>query len=134
MPAEPDIGWGGTVALGAFSANVLSFDGPDMSATDIKTTHLGTATQDHTYIQGFREGGNITGQCQFDPDHSDPRTIAQGTVTVTYPIPAGKTTGATYTFSGYFNGWKPSVPDADELMTVDFSIKVSGPITITPSA
>lgn len=123
----PDTGTGTTIAFGTsgFTAEIMSVNGNDISREDIETTHMGT-TNYKTFIPGdLVDGGTLEVEFSLDPDDQPPVTAAAETITVTFPVPSGLSSGATYVFSGYVNSW--SFTDAkEELMTGSMTIKVDG--------
>ncbi len=122
-----DVGTGTTIvfATSSFSADVLSVNGNDISRADIETTHMGT-TGYKTYIPSdLVEGGTVDMEFAFNPNSQPPVSGAAETITITFPIPSGGTTGATLVFTGYINSW--SFGDTlEEKMTGNATIKVDG--------
>lgn len=122
-----DTGTGATIVFGtsAFTAEIMSMSGNDISRADIDDTHL-TTTGYRTYIPSdLLEGGTVEFEFAFDPDSQPPIDGAAETITITFPIPAGDSSGATLAFTGYINNWSWSVP-LEEKMTGSATIKVDG--------
>ncbi len=123
----PDVGTGSTIAFGtsAFTAEIMNINGNDMfSREDIDTTHMGT-TGYRTYMPSdLVEGGTVDFEFAFDPDEQPPIGAAE-TITITFPIAAGNSSGATLVFTGYIKTWSFSDP-LEEKMTANATIKVDG--------
>ena len=135
MPNPIDVGTGTTIVFqtSGFNAFILGVDGPDQSRESIDTTHLGT-TSAKTYRPGdLIDNGELSLDLAFDPDLTIPISSAVETIVITFPVPAGKTTGAQWSFSGFVTGHSPSVALEDK-MTSKLTVKITGAITPTASA
>ncbi len=129
-----DIGHGITLTFSTFTAVIQgTVEGFTMVQDSIETSHMGLATEDRTFIPGFRDAGEVTFELQFDPDETDPRSLGQNTLTLTWPLPAGQTTPANWQASAFCTEYNPSSP-LDDLMTASVTFKMSGVTTFTPSA
>lgn len=128
-----DIGHGATLTFGAFTANVISFDGPGLSVDDVETTHLGSASATKEFIPGLEDSGEVTAEIHFDPDEDDPRDEGTATLTITFPIPAGLSAGATWAASAYVNQYSPSTP-VDDLMKASVKWRLTGVVTMTDAS
>jgi hypothetical protein len=132
MPNPIDVGTGVTVVFGTsgFSGYLLNIDGPEVARVSVETTHYGT-TGGKTFRPGdLYDPGEIALEFAFDPDLSVPIFNAEQpeTVTITWPIPAGKSSGATWSASCFCLNYKPSAPLEDK-MTATMTLKVTGNIT-----
>ena len=134
-----DIGTGAalTFASGLF-ANILSMNWNGVSRPSIKTSHLGTTSAD-TFIPGDRyDPGGLALELQFQPDSLGPTALITqlnaGTtaITVTFPIPAGRSAGATLVGTGFLTDIDVTVPD-EALMTLSATLKYTGVVTMTTS-
>ncbi len=137
MPNPIDVGTGLTIAFGTsgFSAYLLDFGGPKISRAVVDTTHYAT-TGGRTFRPGdLYDGGELSLEFAFDADLTPPMFSAQQpeTITITMPLPSGKTTPATWSFSAFMSDYEPKMPLEDK-MTATATLKISGSITITPSA
>jgi hypothetical protein len=137
MPNPVDIGTGASVTFGTsgFNAYVSNISGPNASRDPIETTHLLT-TGGKTFIPGdLYDPGEITLDIMFDPSLTVPMFAQEvlETITITYPVPAGLSTGATWACSGFVTGHSPTAPLEDK-MTASLTIKLSGNITKTAAA
>lgn len=123
----PDVGTGTTIAFAtsSFTAEVMNINGNDISRPDINTSHMGT-TGYQTYIPGkLIEGGAVEMEIAFDPDSIPPISAVAETITVTFPIPSGQSSGASVAFTGYINAWSWTDP-LEEKMTANITVKVDG--------
>lgn len=122
-----DVGTGTTIAFGTsgFTAEILSLNGNDITREDIDVTHMGSTGYREFMPSDLVDGGSIELELGFDPDSQPPITSAAETVTITFPLPAGGTTPATFVFTGYINAWSWTAP-IDETMTATATVKVDG--------
>lgn len=127
-----DNGTGASITFGtsSFSATVTAINGEAIERVAIETSHLGTTTA-RTFIPGdLFDPGEVSLELLFDPDNKPPLNGAAETITVTFPVAAGETNGATWAASGFVTGFSYGVP-LEELMTGTMTIKLSGDITVT---
>lgn len=133
--AISDEGTGVAIAFATtgFSARLQSVDGPSMSRPAIETTHMGTTTG-KTFMPGdLPDYGEITLTVHHDPSLTPPINSAAETVTMTWPIPAGLTTGAIWAGTAFMTGYTPGA-SIGELMTAQVTLKISGLLSITAAA
>ena len=122
----------------AFSANVISLDGPNISRESIETSHLGTV-DNMTFLQAsLSDAGEISLEIEFDPDLTPPigtttTPVGTETITVTWPLPSGQSTAATWAFSGFATSYSGGASNG-ERMTGTLALKITGDITITASS
>lgn len=131
MPT-PDIGTGATISFGSsgFSAHITNVDHSGISRAVVETSHLGTTTA-RTFVPGdLYDGGTVALEMNFDSNDQPPITSTAETITITFPIKPGGSTGATAQFSGFVQDWSYTVPLEDK-MTATATIKVTGAITWT---
>lgn len=140
--ATADIGTGTTIAFGTtgFQAQVTGVSLAGIAREAIDTSHMATTPTpagkmgSRTFMPGdLSDGGELSLEIHFDPDDVPPISQPAEQVTVTFPIPAGLTNGATYVFSGFVTGFQANVPLEDK-MTGTLTVKVSGPITVTAAS
>lgn len=130
-----DVGTGTTIAFGTsnFTADLLSLDSGGASRESYETTHMGT-TGDMTFSpKSLVDRGTIDIEIAFDPDDQPPIAGAPETITITFPIPAGGSSGATLVGSGFVTEWAFSVP-LEERKTATATIKWAAGVTWSPSA
>lgn len=125
MPA--DVGTATTIvfATSAFSAEVMSLNGSDITREDIDVTHMGSTAWKEFQPSDLADGGAIEMEIHFDPDEQPPIAGAAETITITFPVPAGGAAGATFIFTGYVSSWSWTAP-LEEVMTAEITIKVDG--------
>lgn len=98
-----DTGNTATLAFsGGFTASYMEVGGTEQEIPKIKTSHLGTTTNEE-YIPGdLYEPGEFECEFQFDPTAAAlPPIGAVQTVTITYPIATGDMTGGTLAGTGF---------------------------------
>ena len=130
-----DVGTGTTITFGTsgFAAALMSIDGPSRSRESVPTSHLGTSGY-HTSMPGdLVNGGEINCTFQHNPDLSPPIPGAIETITITWPIPVGSSSGATWASSGYMTGYTPGA-SVDELMEASATIVLTGAPTDADAA
>lgn len=130
-----DEGYGVAITFDSgFFGEINNVEGPSMSREAIDTSHAGTTGGFRTFQPSdLVDHGEVEVTIAFDPDQEPPIDQAAETVTITYPIPSGMSSGATWQFSGFMTGATPTVP-FDDKMTMSATLKVSGDITYTPAA
>lgn len=128
MADETQTGFGITIDFASgFCAEILDTTPPGQSRESIDTSHTATPNGDMTFIPSkLVDNGECQVELAFHPDvavpiHSDPETV-----TIHFP------SGTTWSFQGFLTNHEPAAP-IDDRMTVTATIKVSGPITITPA-
>jgi hypothetical protein len=130
-----DDGYSTTVTFSSgFCAEVLDVGWDGMSREAIDTTHMTTTNGWMTFLPSdLKDAGELSVSLQFAPNTAPPITGAAETVTVTFPLPAGGSTRATWACSGFMTGMGVAVPNGDK-MTADATIKFSGEPTFTPGS
>lgn len=121
-----DVGTGITIAFGtsSFTAEVLSINGNDISRTAVDVTHMGSSRME--FMPGdLVDEGSIDLEIGLDPDVQPPISGVAETITITFPIPAGDSNGATLVFTGFVTDWSFAVPLEDK-MTATVTIKSDG--------
>lgn len=132
--AATDTFTGTTIVFGTsgFTCELLSASLPGASRAPINTSHAGT-TVAHTKIPAkLIDWGQVEIEFNFDPDDEPPIDGAAETVTVTFPIPAGGTSGATLAGSMFMSNFTMT-GTVEEKMTATATLEVSGDLTWTDS-
>jgi len=129
--------YGGTIAFGTsttFTAELTDWDYTGAQREAIETTHLGSTDVttgkigNRTYMPNdLVDGGEISATIHFNPDTVPPIHAVPETITLNFGPTAD---AATWAFSGFITSYRWTAP-LDDKMTGEFTIKVSGPITIT---
>lgn len=123
----PDTGNGATVAFGTtgFTARYTGLGQIEQEVPDINKSALIT-TEFEEYMPGdLAEPGEFECEFQYDPNEQ-PTLRTVETITVTYPVPAGLTNGATLSGSGYVK--KRRLPELknNQLMLGALTVKWDG--------
>lgn len=125
-----DVGTGTSISFGTsgFTAEVLGINHNGVERPSIDTSHLTTTTA-KTFMPGdLVDQGEFSLDIAFNPNILPPIKSAAETIVITFPVPSGLSTGATYTFTGFCTGASQVIP-FEERMTGTVTIKVSGDIT-----
>lgn len=127
-----DAGTGVTITFSSgFCAEIRNVDPPRMNRPALETTHSTTSGGKRTFIPSdLTDMGEASVDLLFNPSTDPPIDAVAETVTITYPIPSGGMTAATWAFSGFMTDYSPSVP-YDDIMTATATLKVSGDVTVT---
>ena len=112
-------------ATSSFSAEVKSINGGDITREDVDVTHLGSTGYMEFQPADLVDGGSIEMEIHFDPDDQPPILGVAETITITFPLPSGMSTPATFVFTGYVNAWSWEAP-LEEVMTAELTVKVDG--------
>ena len=111
-----------TFSTSAFSANLLSLDGPSRSREAIDSSHMGTSTN-MTYIPAsLSDGGELSVEFEFDSSLTPPIDAVAETITIAW------SDGGSDSFEGFMTAYSPSAA-IGERMTASATIKISGAIT-----
>lgn len=128
-----DEGSGATLVFGTSGTalDIMTIQAAGVSRVSIETTKLST-TGAKTYMPGDRhDPGEISVTFQHLPNIRPPYTNAAETVTITYPVPAGSTNGATEASSAFITQWDSGNCEGDSLMMGSLTLKRTGTITFT---
>lgn len=120
-----------TGATSTLTINITDLNPPSATRESLDSSHQGTTDNARTFIgSSLVDYGELSGSGFIDPtfDFTVPMVAANETWTLTYND--GTTTDTTWAFDGFLMSYEPS-GTLDNLITVDFSIKVSGKPTIT---
>lgn len=128
--AATDVGFGISITFSSgFFAEIIDVSWSGMTREPVETTHSGTTGGFATFIPSdIIDHGEITVTINFDPDTDPPIDSAAETCTITFPTPAGGSTGATWAASAFMTGASQAFPIGDR-MTQDLTLKVSGDVT-----
>lgn len=129
-------GWSISAGSSTFNANIISASGLEAARESIETSHLGTSSHKTFIPAKLVDNGELSMTIQFDADfdfdtimHADAETW-----TITWPLPAGQSSEATWAFSGFMTGYGGVTVENDSLQTADVTLKITGDITVTASA
>jgi hypothetical protein len=148
--AVPIISHGATVVFGTsgFTARLVSISGPRTELAKAETSYQGSTYMVREYIPGLQDPGELSMEIIFDPDDivsHEPFSVqymAGGwavttgtteTVTITWPKPYNKTSGATLTVTGFISGFEITA-DHGEAMRATVTVSLTGPLVWAASA
>lgn len=138
MPFTPDIGLGTVVLFqSGFFAKIESLNITGEKRESIKITNMDSVDTG----EGFEEyipsrivdAGELDVTILFDQDKTPPIRGAAETITIKFPLPAGKSTPGQVAATGFMTENSIAVPVGDK-MTQNCKIKFTGKRTYTPSA
>lgn len=130
-----DEGFGTTISFSSsFLAEVQSVSLSGYERNSIETTHMTSTNGWRTFIPSdLKDPGTLSLDISFRPNDNIPITGAAETVTVTFPVPSGGSTGATLACSGFLTKFDFTDP-MDERMTATCELKLTAAPTWTDSA
>ena len=138
MTFDPDIGLGTVVLFqNGFFAKIESVNITGEKREAIKITNMSSIDNG----EGFEEyipsrivdAGELDVTILFDQDQTPPIRSAPETITIKFPLPAGKTTPGQVAATGFMTENSVAVPVGDK-MTQSCKIKFTGKRTYTPSS
>jgi hypothetical protein len=123
-----EIGTGTSISFSSgFLAKLLDVSPPNASRESINISHMLT-TNAHIFEPAkLVDWGELSGSLAFDPGTKPPMNSVAETITITFPD------GETWAFEGFMTAFDPSTPLEDR-MTADFTIKVTGDVTVTDAS
>ena len=118
-----DTGTGTTIVFGtsAFTAELLSVTSGGVSRGSYDTTHMGTTGSMTKSPLALVDEGTVDIEFNYDPDEQPPISGVTETVTITFPIPAGDSAGATLVGSGFITDFSWSA-ELEEKMTASATL------------
>lgn len=129
-----------TFNTSGFSIEVVGIQLGGVTRPAIDTTHLLSTLPvsgefgGRTFIPGkLQDPGELTLEVHHDPDKVPPVNQDPETMVLTFPTPAGKTTGAYYTFQGFVTSYQAGAPLEDK-MGATITVKLSGVVVPTAAA
>jgi hypothetical protein len=135
MPNAADEGRGATLTLGTSSwdstALITNITPDALTRAALDTSHL-TTTNYRTFIpEDLVDPGGFTIEFHHDGDAEPPISSVPETVTITYPLQSGYSTGALITGSGFCTEYTPGAAAVGELMKGTAKFKWAGSVTFT---
>lgn len=113
-----------TIAFGtsSFTANVHSMTPEGFTRPVIGSSYFAQSGAYALKIPGtLVDAQSIEFEIEFDPDDEPPITAAAETLTITFPVPTGKSTGATLAGTGFISEFSfeaESIKDGEDAMLV----------------
>lgn len=131
MAGTVDVGTSTTLTFGtsSYACEVLDISG-EVSRGVVDTTHMGTTNARTKRVVDLYDPGSITVNAHFDPEEEAPYSGAEETVTITFPLKAGDSTGPTVAGTAAVTNFSYSVPLEDK-MTMSFTISFLDELTWT---
>lgn len=128
MADETSTGFGITIDFASgFCAEIIDTTPPERSREAIDTSHTQTPGGHMTFIPSkLIDNGELQIEIAFHPDTPVPIDQDPEPVTINFP------SGTKWDFSGFMTNDAPAAP-IDDRMTRSVTLKVSGPIVITPA-
>lgn len=128
-----DQGYGISIAFQSsfFSAKLLSANWSGIAREALQTTHMTTTDGWRTFMPSdLKDAGELRVRFQFDPNQDPPIDQDAESIVVTYPTPAGQTTPATWTCSGFMTEYSFE-GEFEGIMEAEATLKFSGKPTYT---
>lgn len=122
-------------ASSGYSFRIVDVNPRNEEVEDVDVTHQGSDTHREYEPGTFIEGGETT----LKIHHDSTLTVNVGnggsteTVTVTYPLPTGKTTPAQRQFPGYIKSYNETA-NLGAVIEAEVVVKVAGKPTYTPAS
>lgn len=123
-----DTGNSATIAFGTtgFTAAFVVIGGATITRPRINDSHLAT-TNLETHMPGdLADPGEQECEFHYNPNTQPPILNAAETITVTYPVPAGLTNGATKAGTGFVTEWTEPDLKNNELMIAKVKVAWDG--------
>ncbi len=133
--AATDVGTGVTITFqSGFFAEITDVRVSGYHRDAIETTHATSTNGWRTFIPSdLTDVGQIEVDLNFNADDTPPIDQVAEDVTLTFPIPSGSTTGATFKASGFMTDFEIGVP-IDDRMTASATIKYTAAPTWVDAA
>ena len=130
-----DEGSGATLTFGTSgtSLDIVSIQAGGVTREALETSHLDTSTGKTFQPGDLHDPGEISVTWRYNPNVRPPYTASAETITITYPVPAGGSSGATEASTGFITSWDAPTLENDTIMDATLTIKRSGVISFTTS-
>lgn len=124
-----DVPHGTTITFGtsSFTAQITSIQSDGESRPVVDITHYGITGNRRKMPGNLTDPGTISMTVLYDPNTQPPIAGAVETITITFPVPSGGSTGATLAGTGFVSEWSWDATGGDESpMTADVTIVWDG--------
>lgn len=131
--AVPDEGFGHSITFQTsyFTGWLRVTNWNNISREAIETTHSGSTGGKRTYMPSdLEDPGELQCDIMWRVDTKPPIDSAAETITLTFPVSTGNTTGATWAASGFLTNFSGACP-YNGMMTATCTLKFTGDITVT---
>ena len=108
-----------------FTADVISIDGNEPTIEALDKSHLGTTGNMSKCPGDLIDQGSVTIEFFFDPDEIPAIGVVE-TGTITFPVPAGKATGAILAGTGFITSFKWGPAENNTLMRGTLTFEYDG--------
>lgn len=129
-------GHGVTITFSSgFMAEITNVNHSGISRAPLEITHSGSTVK--TFMPAdLIDNGEVVVALLFNPNSEPPIASAAESTTITFPVPAGSTNGATIAGSMFMTGFTYTVPAAQEeaIMTATATLKAAGALTWTDAS
>jgi predicted secreted protein len=114
-------------------AELTNIDVLDLSSDTIDASSHDSPSQWREFINGMKDGGELSFECNFDPAEATQVDVAElvGGAAKDMKIVLPDAGAAEVTFSGLVTGFSAGAPFDDKL-TGTATVKITGPVTVTP--
>lgn len=142
----PIIGNGATIVFGTsgWTAKTKSITPSGRARESLDVTHLGSTPVDpeadpveqggkEFMPAGFGDPGELRVEFFLDPDDPPPEHQAPEQITVTWPLPDGLTTPATWVGTGFVTSFETGI-EVDSVVMGTMVVKLTGVQTATPAS
>jgi hypothetical protein len=133
--ANPDVGYGTSITYGSgFFAQITSIQWDGLGRRAIDVTHMASPNAYMAYMPSdLKDAGTITVEILFDPDDAVLARLsaAAETITITFAVPSGGSTAATWACSGFMIEMGNIRVPLDDRMEATVKLKLTGLPTIT---
>lgn len=125
-------GFGSTITFSSgFFAEITNISWGGIEREPLETTHMTTTDGKRTFIPSdLSDAGEITVEGHCDEDTAPPYTSAAETVTLTFKVRSGNSSGATWAASGFMTSFDMDDP-MDGIISFTGTVKLSAAITVT---
>lgn len=114
------------VLSGGFTANLYVIGATNQQGEDIEDSHLGT-TEKKTFIPGdLYDAGEFECEFEWKPSNPLPPMLTVQTATITFPVPAGLSSGGTLAGTAYIKSRSTPELRNNTLMAGKFTVKWDG--------
>lgn len=133
MTFTPDIGLGTTIAFHtSWFAKVIDINLTGEKREAINITNMSSTAEEYIASR-LVDAGELDVTVLYDQDKTPPISSAAETVTITLPLPSGKTSAGTIAATGFMIENSIAIPVKDK-MTQSLKIKFTGARTYTASS
>ena len=127
------------LSIGSFNAQITDLSHDGISRSSEESTHFASVAPDSDEFGGrefvfgtLADGGSLSISGNHSSDIVPPTSAVKGTITITFPLGSGETTGTIYTGEGAMTDYSYS-GSVEGKAAFSATVKFSGVITVTPA-